>query len=226
MMYSTRPFITIVITTIIVIVIIIIIITTMNIIIIITIYSIQTSTLQRLRKDYQIVDDYYTSRSEVALSSSTTSSRSSSSSSSSIQSKLPEQSNIATAIVASLPDSLSVVIDEMNGRVEQVGEIKYVFESSQNGIISGKYVLISGDSSTTMMLMMRLIMMIMMITIMIIIKRCFNIYSLSIYMYQHPTVLYAGMYSIMRKIAVLQTGKKPSNETDIEVKPSNETVTK
>ena len=130
----------------------------------------QTSTLQRLRKDYQIVDDYYTSRTEVALSSSTTSS--SSSSSSSIQSKLPEQSNIATAIVASLPGSLSVVIDEMNGRVEQVGEIKYVFESSQNGIISGKYeliVLINRDSSTIMMLMMRLIMMIMIITIMIII---------------------------------------------------------
>ena len=31
------------------------------------------------------------------------------------------------------------------------------------------------------------------------------------------------MYSIMRKIAVLQTGKKPSNETDFEEKPSNET---
>ena len=119
-----------------------IIISIIIIILIITIYSLQTSTLQRLRKDYQIVDDYYTSRTEVALSSSTTSSSSSSSSSSSIQSKLPEQSNIATTIVASLPDSLSVVIDEMNGRVEQVGEIKYVFESSQNGIISGKYVLI------------------------------------------------------------------------------------
>jgi len=127
----------------------------------------QTSTLQRLRKDYQIVDDYYTSRTEVALSNSTTSS-----SSSSIQSKLIEQSNFASTIVASLPDSLSVVIDEMNGRVEQVGEIKYVFESSQNGIISGKYeliVLISRDSSTIMMLMMRLILMIMIITIMIII---------------------------------------------------------
>jgi hypothetical protein len=144
----------------------IIIIIIVTIILIITIYSIQTSTLQRLRKDYQIVDDYYTSRTEVALSSSTTSS------SSSIQSKLPEQSNIATTIVASLPDSLSVVIDEMNGRVEQVSEIKYVFESSQNGIISGKYaliVLINRDSSTIMMLMMRLIMMIMIITIMIII---------------------------------------------------------
>jgi len=101
------------------------------------------------------------------LSNSTTSS-----SSSSIQSKLIEQSNFASTIVASLPDSLSVVIDEMNGRVEQVGEIKYVFESSQNGIISGKYeliVLISRDSSTIMMLMMRLILMIMIITIMIII---------------------------------------------------------
>jgi hypothetical protein len=104
----------------------------------ITIYSLQTSTLQRLRKDYQTVDDYYTSRTEVALSSSSSSSSSVSGSSSSIQSKPTEQSIIATTLVASLPDSLSVVIDEMNGRVEQVGEIKYVFESSQNGIISGK----------------------------------------------------------------------------------------
>ncbi len=44
--------------------------------------------------------------------------------------------------------------------------------------------------------------------------------TLYTYVYQHPTVLYAGMYSIMRKIAVLQTGKKPSNETDFEEKPS------
>ena len=110
---------------IIIIVIIIIIIITENIISIITYHYLQTSSLQKLRKDYQTVDDYYTVRTDMALSSSG-------------QSKLTEQSIFAMNIAASLPDSLSVVIDEMNGRVEQVGEIKYVFESSQNSIISGK----------------------------------------------------------------------------------------
>ena len=110
---------------IIIIIIVIIIIITENIINIITYHYLQTSSLQKLRKDYQTVDDYYTVRTDMALSSSG-------------QSKLTEQSIFAMNIAASLPDSLSVVIDEMNGRVEQVGEIKYVFESSQNSIISGK----------------------------------------------------------------------------------------